>query len=66
MATGSRKEKYTGEDRVDEYLLKQVSEHVNHDKVGALSRTLGVPDFAYAAYFDSTWNPTLDVSQQVI
>ena len=33
---------YRGEDRVDEYLIKQVAECVNHEKIRSLSRDLGV------------------------
>ena len=56
MASVRKKGQYTGEDRVDEWLLSQVKEHVNQDKAVELARTLGVQDvfnIALAATEDS-------------
>ena len=42
MATGGRKCVYEEDDRVDEYLLNQLSKWILHHRLGALVRDLGI------------------------
>ena len=49
MATGDKKPRYTGEAKVDEYLINQVTKHVNHDEIAFMARDLGVDESVYAA-----------------
>ena len=67
MASVRKKGKYTAEDRVDEWLLSQVVEHVNQNKAVELARTLRVQEVfnvALAATQDSMKNLTFEVSLQ--
>ena len=64
MASVRKKGKYTGEHRVDDWLLSQVVEHVNRDKAVELARTLGVQEvfnMQLAATDDSIKNLTFTV-----
>ena len=64
MASVRKKGKYTAEDRVDEWLLSQVVEHVYQDKAVELARTLRVQevfDIQLAATDDSMKNLTFTV-----
>ena len=49
MATGGKKPKYTGESKVDEYLINQVTKHVNHDEIAFMARDLGVEESVYSS-----------------
>ena len=49
MATGGKKAKYTGEDKVDEWLLNQVVKHVNHDEIGSFAAELRVERSVYSS-----------------
>ena len=49
MATGGKKPKYTGDKKVDEWLLNQVVKHVNHDEIGSFARDLEVPESVYSS-----------------
>ena len=42
-----KKAKYGGQDPVDPFLLNQVAKHVKYDKLGSMSRDLGVSDTEY-------------------
>ena len=49
MATGSKKPEYTGDDKVDEWLLNQVVEHINHDRIGSFAAELRVERSVYSS-----------------
>ena len=42
-----KKRSYGGQDPVDPFLLNQVAKHVKYDKLGSMSRDLGVSDTEY-------------------
>ena len=44
---GKKPKKYTGDDRVDEWLLNQVVKHVNHDEIGSFARDLEMEESVY-------------------
>ena len=49
MATGGKKPKYTGDGKVDEYLINQVTKHVNHDEIAFMARDLEVEESVYSS-----------------
>ena len=44
---GKKAKKYTGDDKVDEWLINQVVKHVNHDEIGSFARDLFVEESVY-------------------
>ena len=41
--------RYSETDKVDTYLLNQVTKHVNHEELGSLARDLDVEDTVYSS-----------------
>ena len=49
MASKGKKEKYTGDDKVDAWLLNQIVKHFNHDEIRSLARDLEVEESVYSS-----------------
>ena len=57
MATGGRKLVYEEDDKVDEYLLNQLSKWVLYHRLGALARDLGISQAEFSRIAIATNQP---------
>ena len=57
MATGGDRRMYEEDDRVDEYLLNQLSKWILYHRLGALARDLGISQAEFSRIAIATSQP---------
>ena len=57
MATGGDRRMYEEDDRVDEYLLNQLSKWILYHRMGALARDLGISQAEFSRIAIATSQP---------
>ena len=57
MATGGRQTIYKEDDRVDEYLLNQLSKWILYNRLGALARDLGFSQAEFSRIAIPSYQP---------